>query len=939
MATNRKSSARSSGSRGRKPSSRRRSSAQQRAQHQMQAVILFASGIFLAALTLIKGASAWNWLHNALFGLFGAGAICVSAALIYIAILLTTDKPFQMQAVFCALLVAFFCGALQIFQMGVPESIEDNLLEMLVECIIQGIAVKSGGLVGAIIGLPLLLCFGKVGAGISIVLLIFVFLMLVTGGTLVGLAHSASKPVRKIEETYASQMELQEQRRAKRAANAPPPQAQPARKRIDIPLEWESRQPEQKPEENAPAQAAASQPGIPADQPQPQKPRFEIDIPIDGDFVPEGNDRFSSSVSDEPMQFVPPPEPTLDELVSKATTDSGRFTFKADFEGIPILSDDPDGPALSMGHAPAIRSPFDPVEEELPPVPEREHSPYDGLILPDNPDLLSDTPAPLPDSPASGEDELEPDYTVNQAGGTPPVREDPHDLEIEEEPIPPEPEEMPDPPVYRIPPLHLLRAPRQQSDNDITDEMKANAQRLVDSLACFGVQTRIVDISRGTAVTRYELQPSAGVKISKITGLADDIALNLAAAGVRIEAPIPNKAAVGIEVPNKVISAVTIREIIDSDVFRDSESHLSAALGRDIAGNIAIADIGKMPHLLIAGSTGSGKSVCINSIIISLLFKSTPEEVRFLMIDPKVVELGIYNGIPQLLVPVVTDPKKAAGALSWAVSEMLKRYKLFADNSVRDLKSFNNLAARTEGMETLPQIVIIIDELADLMMAAPNEIEDSICRLAQMARAAGMHLVIATQRPSVDVITGVIKANIPSRIAFAVSSQIDSRTILDMGGAEKLLGRGDMLFNPVGSSKPLRVQGCFVTDEEIEAVIGFIKSDACALYDDEIVHQIDSHVVAGKGGKGGSNASSDAGGPEEGEEDEMLMPAIECVVEAGMASTSLLQRRLKLGYARAARIVDEMETRGIVGPFEGSKPRQVLITPERWAEMKLSQDN
>lgn len=934
MATNRKSSTRSSGSRSRKPSGRRRSSAQQRARHQMQAVILFASGIFLAALTLIKGASAWNWLHNALFGLFGAGAVCVSAALIYIAVLLTTDKPFQMQAVFCALLVAFFCGALQIFQMGVPESVKDNLLEMLVECIIQGIAVKSGGLVGAIIGLPLLLCFGKVGAGISIVLLIFVFLMLVTGGTLVGLAHSASKPVRRIEETYASQMELQEQRRAKRAANAPPPKAAPpARKRIDIPLDGEPCPPQPQQEETAPAEAAApaQQPGIPADQLQPQKPRFEIDIPIDGDFVPEGSDSFSPGIPDEPMQFVPPPEPTLDELVSKATTDSGRFTFKADFEGIPILSDDPDGPALSMGHAPAIRSPFDPAEEELSPAPEEEPSPYDGLILPDDPDLL-------PDAPTA--DEPEPDYTINQAGGTPPVREDPHDpgLEIEEQPVPPEPEEMPDPPVYRIPPLHLLRAPRQQSDNDITDEMKANAQRLVDTLASFGVQTRIVDISRGPAVTRYELQPSAGVKISKITGLADDIALNLAAAGVRIEAPIPNKAAVGIEVPNKVISAVTIREIIDSDVFRDSESHLSAALGRDIAGNIAIADIAKMPHLLIAGSTGSGKSVCINSIIISLLFKSTPEEVRFLMIDPKVVELGIYNGIPQLLVPVVTDPKKAAGALSWAVSEMLKRYKLFADNSVRDLKSFNNLAAKTEGMETLPQIVIIIDELADLMMAAPNEIEDSICRLAQMARAAGMHLVIATQRPSVDVITGVIKANIPSRIAFAVSSQIDSRTILDMGGAEKLLGRGDMLFNPVGSSKPLRVQGCFVTDEEIEAVIGFIKNDACALYDDEIVHQIDSHVVAGKGGKGGGNASSDAGGAEEGEEDEMLIPAIECVVEAGMASTSLLQRRLKLGYARAARIVDEMETRGIVGPFEGSKPRQVLITPERWAEMKLSQD-
>jgi S-DNA-T family DNA segregation ATPase FtsK/SpoIIIE len=442
------------------------------------------------------------------------------------------------------------------------------------------------------------------------------------------------------------------------------------------------------------------------------------------------------------------------------------------------------------------------------------------------------------------------------------------------------------------------------------------------------VETRITDISRGPAVTRYELQPSAGVKISRITALSDDIALNLAAAGVRIEAPIPNKAAVGIEVPNKTVSVVHIREIIDSPEFIDAQSKLSFTLGRDIAGKAAVGDIAGMPHVLIAGATGSGKSVCINSIIISLLYKATPEEVKFIMVDPKIVELGGYNGIPHLLVPVVTDPKRAAGALGWAVTEMQNRYKLFADNNVRDIKGYNALARRTQELETMPQIVIIIDELADLIMAAANDVEEYIQRLAQKARAAGMHLVIATQRPSVDVITGVIKANIPSRIAFAVSSQVDSRTILDTGGAEKLLGRGDMLYLPVGASKPTRIQGCYVTDEEVEAVIKFVKKGAEAVYDDNVIDEIEKQ----------STKERTTRKSEKGEDDPMLREAIECVVEAGMASTSLLQRRLKLGYARAARIVDEMEARGIVGPFEGSKPRPVLINRQQFIEMTMNNE-
>ncbi len=483
--------------------------------------------------------------------------------------------------------------------------------------------------------------------------------------------------------------------------------------------------------------------------------------------------------------------------------------------------------------------------------------------------------------------------------------------------------------LYRYPPVSLLKAPVNRKNGDISSELRANAERLVDTLKSFGVQTRVIDISRGPTVTRYELQPSAGVKISKITGLADDIALNLAAAGVRIEAPIPNKAAVGIEVPNRTTDIVTIREVVDSAAFRDAKSKLSVALGRDISGKEVVFDIAKMPHMLIAGATGSGKSVCINTLIISLMYKSSPDEVRLLMIDPKVVELGIYNGIPHLLVPVVTDPRKAAGALGWAVTEMLNRYKLFADNQVRDLHGYNELARVQEDLNPLPQIVIIIDELADLMMAAPNEVEDSICRLAQMARAAGMHLVIATQRPSVDVITGVIKANIPSRIAFAVSSQVDSRTILDSGGAEKLLGRGDMLFYPVGMPKPTRLQCCYVSDKEVEEIVQFVKGNVESEYDDKILDEIERQAVKEKNTK-----ASDSGSGED--VDELLDDAIECVIEASQASTSYLQRKLKVGYARAARLMDDMETKGIIGPFEGSKPRQVLMTRDQWIEMKLN---
>lgn len=479
--------------------------------------------------------------------------------------------------------------------------------------------------------------------------------------------------------------------------------------------------------------------------------------------------------------------------------------------------------------------------------------------------------------------------------------------------------------IYNYPSLDLLDESKDDATNvkALKNSALEGAKKLEDTLKSFGVEARVINISRGPAVTRYEIQPSPGVKVSKIVNLSDDIALNLAAAGVRIEAPIPGKAAVGIEVPNKEMSAVLLKDILDSKEFTNHPSKLAFSVGKDISGETVVADIGKMPHMLVAGATGSGKSVCINSLIMSILFKASPEEVKLLMVDPKVVELGIYNGIPHLLIPVVTDPKKAAGALNWAVQEMVNRYKLFADKGVRDLKGYNAMLKANDEPGILPQIVIIVDELADLMMVAPNDVEDAICRLAQMARAAGMHLVIATQRPSVDVITGVIKANIPSRISFAVSSQVDSRTILDMSGAEKLLGRGDMLFYPVGEPKPLRVKGSFVSDSEVEKVVEFIKTQGYSNYDENIIEKINDHST-------GNEESS-------GDNDELLNQAIDMVVDAGQASVSLVQRKFKVGYSRAARIIDQMEARNIVGRFEGSKPRQVLISKQQWMEMQMNE--
>ena len=480
---------------------------------------------------------------------------------------------------------------------------------------------------------------------------------------------------------------------------------------------------------------------------------------------------------------------------------------------------------------------------------------------------------------------------------------------------------------YEFPPVQLLSEGEKKVIKGGKKAVTDTASKLQKTLYSFGVSAKVENVSVGPAITRYELKPAEGVRVSKIANLADDIALNLAAESIRIEAPIPGKQAVGIEIPNKENEIVHLRDIIDCPKFTEHKSKLAFALGKDVAGEEVVTDISKMPHVLIAGATGSGKSVCINTLIASIIYKAKPSEVKLVMVDPKVVELSVYNGIPHLLIPVVTDPKKAAGALSWAVQEMENRYSLFANKNVRDIKGYNEELDKEGSKEKLPQIVIIIDELADLMMVSSKDVEDSICRLAQKARAAGMHLVIATQRPSVDVITGIIKANIPSRISFAVSSQVDSRTILDMAGAEKLLGKGDMLFYPAGATKPTRVQGAFISDKEVEKVVDFVKANGEATYNDDILEQIERVNSTDKEIEEQQNDDS---------VDPLLMEAIDVVVETGQASTSFIQRRFKVGYARAGRIIDQMEERGVISGFQGSKPREVLMSKERWQELKTT---
>lgn len=604
----------------------------------------------------------------------------------------------------------------------------------------------------------------------------------------------------------------------------------------------------------------------------------------------------------------PVPEPAADDSLESAIPDF--------VEDNSPLSPDLDAMIRDSYSQPQDNAPYTPAYDMDIDIPIPEDEPDNGAIV--SPEELMQDPPELftPDAETAPAETAAPAAPASEPVSQPPAR------------------------PYQIPSIDFLQnGVSRAGDPAVDQEMKEKAGILVETLKSFGVTVRITGIFRGPSVTRYEIQPAAGIKVSKITGLADDIALSLAAQGVRIEAPIPGKPAIGIEVPNSHKDTVSLREILESDSFRSSRSKLAFAVGRDIAGNAVVGDIARLPHMIIAGATGSGKSVCTNSIIMSILYHATPEEVKLILIDPKIVEFTVYEGIPHLLIPVVTDPKKAAGALNWAVQEMQRRYNLFAENSVRDLGDYNAAAAQPgSGLEPMPQIVVIIDELADLMMTTSKEVEDSICRLAQKARAAGMHLIIATQRPTTDIITGLIKANIPSRIALSVMSQVDSRTILDTGGAEKLLGHGDMLYLPNGKIKPIRVQGCFTSTKEIEKVVDFIKSQTQSEYSNEIMEQVEQSIPVTKAEAKELRAAEKAAAvnePEPGSDEDVLERAIEVVVEAGQASTSSLQRRLKLGYARAARMMDELEQMGVIGPYEGAKPRKVLMTKEQLAERKM----
>lgn len=837
--------------------------------------LLFALGVLTLAFMLIPGESVWNSIHNVLLGLFGVSVFLVPVIMIYVSIMIALDKGehyVSVRVLQCFILILLISGFVQIVFSGElqGENLFDEILPILFS---EGKKLRGGGLLSIIIAGPLLALFKRTGATIIIILFIFVFIMIMANKTVIDLFKMIRNAANKASAARAKNYKETEDFIA-------PPGAKKAVPNADVP-------------ENAAKE---------------KQKNFNIDIPIPSSKKLSRNEQVKATgtLTEPPKDLAEP------ENISPIPESAPKIEDKK-------VETDKQVAKETMKHASSELDDIIKKAASVPPKPTPKTCPdadEQGQLKKDIANAIKKKQSTLASDKINTTEELDMPDAPTAADIQNEISENKHEAV-----------------VYKFPPVSLLKeADNDRNAEDAEAEMKANADTLVDTLKSFGVQTRIVDIHRGPTVTRYELQPSAGVKICKITALADDIALNLAAAGVRIEAPIPGKAAVGIEVPNRVKDVVSIREMIESPEFAAAKSKLSFVVGKNIDGEVIVGDIGKMPHVIIAGTTGSGKSVCTNSIIMSILYNATPDEVRLVLIDPKMVEFKTYDGIPHLLIPVVTDPRKAAGALSWAVQEMLKRYKLFADSNVRDLNGYNEMAAETDGVEPLPRIVIAIDELADLMMACANEVEDSICRLAQMARAAGMHLIIATQRPTVDVITGLIKANIPSRIALTVSSQIDSRTIIDTAGAEKLLGYGDMLYYPQGIPKPIRIQGCFVSTKEVEAVVEFIKSGGTVEYSNEIIEEIEKAMPVPKGEKNGDNSSDVPVGDSDAD---IIDRAVDVLCDAGQASVSYLQRKLKLGYARAARIMDQLEELGVVGPYEGSKPRSVLVTKEMWAQRKL----
>lgn len=923
-------------------------------------VIMLALGVVITLLTVIPGNMGWKALFDVMHGLFGFASYAVGPLMIYAAFAISAGKPNNTIAftVFRIILfIIMLCAAVEIISVG--EIRGGNFGEVFTNLYKNGVEFSGGGVFAIILGVPLLL-LGRLGATIIIIIAVLVCVLLIINIPLPELAakikgffrnvgsNVAEKNERRREENaianeeYArvqqekqqrrqeEQMRRQEEQRRREEQRGQTRRAEFA-ERDDRDNEREKKLADMRDVVNSVGKATE----------EPSMPQNRIEMP-----EPMAVRKKEKTIK------LPDPQQT-EELIKEQKQDSRDYqqALKKYMEKRHPIMRDPEPPAHdkfedSDADLVPIIDALDKLNAEKGParVSKIVDAPKDDVT--DSDKLTAETADTADDISDVDEAELpfDLDDIINenrQLGGDPgfvepPVQRAEQVSEIAplgSKPFKSDDRQITLSEVYTLPPMNLLnpvKKPVRQADIDV--EIRHNADKLVETLKSFGVQTTYLGASRGPSVTRYELQPAPGVKISKISNLADDVALNLAVSGVRI-APVPDKPAVGIEIPNKVKDTVFFRELVDTAEFKKSfDKKLETVLGKDISGHSVTCNITKMPHLLIAGTTGSGKSVCVNSLIMSILMKSTPDDVRLIMVDPKQVEFMMYNGIPHLLIPVVTEPKKAAGALAWAVTEMERRYTLFSENNVRNIDGYNDIAKNDDELEHMPHIVIFIDELADLMMASPKDVEDSIVRLAQKARAAGMHLVIATQKPTVQVVTGLIKGNIPSRIALLVSSNIDSRVILDASGAEKLLGNGDMLYMPVGVQKPIRLQGCYVSDDEVERVAEFIKQTFRAEYDEGIMAEIErqAEIVSSTDKNAASEAEDD-----DGDQDDKLDDAIEFVITAGQASTSALQRHLKLGYGRAARIIDTMEKMGVVGPYEGSKPRQVLMTKQEWYERKL----
>ena len=874
----------------------------------IRAIILGALSLFFVILIFVQSVNLWSTVRSALFGVFGFATFFVPVFLMYMAII--TDKEKQIQhfksKVALCILIVLLIGALIYVATGTPHS-EKGYLACAGELYLDIFESESyftfgAGFIGGLLGYPMASLIGNVP---TVLICILVLLAVIFGITNLSINDIAEAAASKVEQGVTYVKHKSEEKARVRREYIAEREAEEAQREMFI---------------------AGGENDKTIVSPQKKKRRGKrsgIDIPLDENTHDDNKTKLNRKLEVD-------------------------CDYKADVKDASKVADEVEEPQFYESPEKEVYG-----EEYEDEIIQNEHNENEN-VSDDLMDIINRASKNFDEKNHKAETEPEPvpSYEENRHN-----EENSFEEELENASYSPvEIREKEEKPEYHFPPIQLLSLSENNNDKNAAEEMHNNAKKLIDTLDSFNVKASIVNICRGPSVTRYELSPAPGVKISKITNLSDDIALNLAANGVRIEAPIPGKAAVGIEVPNKVVSMVTMRELIDSDEFRRGKSKLTCVLGKDISGEIVVTDLSKLTHLLIAGTTGSGKSVCVNSILMSILYKATPDEVKLLLVDPKMVEFTKYRSIPHLLIPVVTDAKKAAGALGWAVSEMEQRYKILSEYYCKNIDAYNELIEENlkymaenppvenedgelvqpvlerNGLpvpkEKMPRIVIAIDELADLMMAAPSEVEEYIARLAQKARAAGMHLLVATQRPTVNAITGLIKENIPSRTPHKVSSNIDSRTILDFSGAEKLIGRGDMLFLPVGAPKPMRVQGCYASDEEIEGVTNYIKKSSSAQYNAEIEEKIKriaaEEITQGKKG-------DDRGG-DDIEIDSKMEDAIKCVIEAGQASTSLLQRRLKVGYARAGRMIDDMEQMGVVGPHQGSKPRDVLMTYNEWLE-------